>query len=452
VAVKSENEPQQPAREPAIDPAAMLRSPRYVRLLILAAVLGVPLAAFAYGFLALVHYLEDWVFDDLPRALGFASEPWWWPLATLTIAGILTGAAIHYLPGTGGHRPAEGLKTGGPAATVAELPGILLAALAGLGLGAVIGPEAPLIALGGGLAVVALRLSRREVPATTSAVVAAAGSFAAISALFGSPLLGAFLLMEASGIAGATLGLVLVPGLLSAAIGALVFVGVGTWTGLGPLSLAVPGLGAPSQPTVGQFGWAIVIGLLAAVTGSAIRRLSRALEPSANRHPLTVTPLAGLTVGAIAVLFEAVTGESSSLVLFSGQAGLDPLLNDGKSWPAWTLVALIGCKGAAYLISLSAFRGGPVFPSLFIGATGGLALTQLPGLPVTAAAAMGIAAMATVMLGLPLTAVLLATVLIPVDGLELIPLVTVAVVVAYVGSARLGPRQTSPPSANQAPD
>jgi hypothetical protein len=33
-------------------------------------------------------------------------------------------------------------------------------------------------------------------------MVAAAGSFAAISALLGSPILGAFLLMEASGLAG----------------------------------------------------------------------------------------------------------------------------------------------------------------------------------------------------------------------------------------------------------
>src|SRR5690606_13676848 len=132
----------QPKPDTAIDAAAMLRSRKYLGLLAFTAILGMPLAAAAYGFLALVHFLEEWVYDDLPQTLGLATEPWWWPLVVVPIAGVLTGAAIHYLPGIGGHRPAEGLQVGGPAANVAELPGILLAALAGLSLGAVLGPEA----------------------------------------------------------------------------------------------------------------------------------------------------------------------------------------------------------------------------------------------------------------------------------------------------------------------
>ena len=93
----------------------------------------------------------------------------------------------------------------------------MLASLATLSLGVVLGPEAPLIAIGGGLRVLAVRLLKRDAPARTSTVVAAAGSFAAISTLLGSPLLGAFLLMEASGLGGAMLELVLVPGLLAPA-------------------------------------------------------------------------------------------------------------------------------------------------------------------------------------------------------------------------------------------
>jgi H+/Cl- antiporter ClcA len=77
---------------------------------------------------------------------------------------------------------------------------VLFAALASLSLGVVLGPEAPLIALGAGLAVCAVRLARRDVPQQVGAVVAVAGSFAAISALLGSPILGAFLLIEASGL------------------------------------------------------------------------------------------------------------------------------------------------------------------------------------------------------------------------------------------------------------
>ena len=94
-----------------------------------------------------------------------------------------------------------------------------------MALGAVIGPEAPLIALGGGLAAAVVRLAKKGGPQQAVQVVGAAGSFAAISTLLGSPLAAAFLLMEASGLGGPTLGLVLVPGLLASGIGALVFIG-----------------------------------------------------------------------------------------------------------------------------------------------------------------------------------------------------------------------------------
>jgi H+/Cl- antiporter ClcA len=56
-----------------------------------------------------------------------------------------------------------------------------------------------------------------------------------------------------------------------------------------------------------------------------------------------------------------------------------------------------------------------------------------------AGVAMGIGAMTAVMLGLPLTAVLLASVFVAADGLALVPLIIVAVCVAYVVSARLTP-------------
>jgi hypothetical protein len=58
---------------------------------------------------------------------------------------------------------------------------------------------------------------------------------------------------------------------------------------------------------------------------------------------------------------------------------------------------------------------------------------------------MGIGAMSVVMLRLPLTSVLLATVLLSSDGLQVTPLAIVAVVVAYVASARLTPPPASAP-------
>jgi hypothetical protein len=55
---------------PPSDPAAILRSRGYAGLLLLAALLGVPISAAAYGFLALVGALQDWVFTDLPQGAG----------------------------------------------------------------------------------------------------------------------------------------------------------------------------------------------------------------------------------------------------------------------------------------------------------------------------------------------------------------------------------------------
>ena len=153
-------------------------------------------------------------------------------------------------------------------------------------------------------------------------MVAAAGSFAAISTLLGSPLLGAFLLMEASGLGGAMLELVLVPGLLAAGIGSLVFIGLDAWTGLGTFSLAIPGLPHVGSPTGAEFGWALAIGVMAVPLGSGIRWLGLFLRPHVERRMLLATPVVGLAVAGLAIAFAAGTGKGSSEVLFSGQSAL----------------------------------------------------------------------------------------------------------------------------------
>jgi H+/Cl- antiporter ClcA len=432
------------------DPQVLLRSKSYLRLLILAALLGVPISAAAYGFLQLVGYLQGQVFTHLPNGLGFHGAPPWWPLPLLAVAGLLVAPVIRFLPGTGGHSPADGFKAGEGAPTTAELPGVLLAALATLAFGVVLGPEAPLIALGGGLAVLAVRLARRDMPAQATAVVAAAGSFAAISTLLGSPIVGAFLLMEASGLGGPMLGVVLLPGLLASGVGALIFVGLDALTGLGTFSLSIPGLPHFARPDIAEFGWALVIGVAAAIAGTAIRRLALLLRPHVERRILLLTPAVGLAVAGLAIAYHEGTGKSSSEVLFSGQSALGPLITNAATYSVGALVLLLACKGIAYGASLSSFRGGPVFPSLFLGAAGGLALSHLPGLPLVAGVAMGIGAMSAVMLRLPLTSVLLATLLLFSDGLAVMPLVIVAVVVAYVVSARLAPAPAPAPAPGSA--
>src|SRR5579875_2519787 len=94
---------------------------------------------------------------------------------------------------------------------------------------------------------------------------------------------------------------------------------------------------------------------------------------------------------------------------------------------------MLACKGLAYALSMSSLRGGPVFPSMFLGAAGGIAMSHLPGLPLVPAVAMGIGAM---------SALLLRS-----DGVAAMPLVIVAVIVAYLAGLRLLPQAAIPGAA-----
>lgn len=436
---------------PPGDPLDLLRTRSYVVLLAFGALIGVPVAAIAYGFLKLVDEGQAWLFQDLPTQLGFDSAPIWWPLPILMLAGLLVALAVQRLPGTGGHEPSAGLSaTGTPAG--AELPGVALAAFVTLTFGAVLGPEAPLIAIGGGLAALAVRLVKRDAPAQASVVIGAAGSFAAISTLLGSPIVGAFLLMEVAGLAGPLVGVVLAPGLLAAGIGSLVFLGLNNITGWGTFSLGVPELPPFESIQGSQFLWAIAIGLIGAGLGSAIRAGARMLQPLVVQRRLLLTPLLGAGVALCAIVFQQVTDRGAGQVLFSGENALAPLIQNADSWTVGALVLLVVTKSLAYAFSLSSFRGGPTFPAMFIGAALGVALSHLPGLPMVAGVAMGIGAMAVTMLRLPLTSVLLTVLFLQSDGVTLMPLVIVAVVVAYVASVRLSPQAGEPAPAPSDPE
>jgi len=144
-------------------------------------------------------------------------------------------------------------------------------------------------------------------------------------------------------------------------------------------------------------------------------------------------------VGLLAIAFAAGTGRSSSEVLFSGQSALPTLVQQAPGWTVGALLLLLICKGLAYAISLSSFRGGPIFPSMFIGAAGGIALSHVGGLPMIAGAAMGVGAMTAAALKMPFTAVLLPSLLFVSDAANLMPIVIVAVVVSYVIAVRVNP-------------
>lgn len=432
------------------DPTQLIASRRFLVLLAIAAVVGLVVAFAAWCFLELTHNAQTWVYDDLPDDLGFSGTPTWWPLPALLVAGVIVALAIRRLPGNGGHVPANGLNAG--VTMPRDLPGVLLAALAGISLGAVVGPEAPLIALGGGLGVLLIHLVRRDAPDEVALVIAASGTFAALTMIFSSPLISAVLLLEAMAL-GRRMPVVLVPGLMAGAIGSLLAIGMGAWTGLNTSDYAIQVLALPAldRPTAADLAWTIPFAGVVALGTVAVVWIGKAVHRLVVTRLYLLTPLAGLLIAALAIVFAEATDRGVQPVLFSGQELLDPLTANGGSWPTGDVALLLGCKALAWGIALGSFRGGPVFPSLLLGAAAGLVAAELPGFDVTPAVAVGMGAAAVAVLRLPLSAVVLATLLTARSGVGAAPLVIVGVLVAYLVALALErPRAAVPAPAGDA--
>ena len=164
--------------EPAVSQEqveATIHSKGFVALLLVGGNRRVVVSLAAWRFLELVNQIQRGVYVHLPSDLGYHhGPPLWWSLPVLGLSGLVVAFAIERLPGEGGHVAAYGLSTSGGPTLPLALPGVMLAGLAAIGLGVVLGPEAPLIALGSGLGVLTIRLARRDAPPQVVTVLAAA--------------------------------------------------------------------------------------------------------------------------------------------------------------------------------------------------------------------------------------------------------------------------------------
>jgi hypothetical protein len=227
--------------------------------------------------------------------------------------------------------------------------------------------------------------------------------------------------------------------------------------------VSADGVASPATPAGAPQGNAfVVILLLAAVVGAAVSlaawgflELVHQLQVGVFtdlpkdvgydhgaplRRPFVLVPAAGLLVAGLAIAFTQVTDKGVDQVLFSGQDAIGPLAGDPGAWSVGALAAVIGFKGLAWGISLGSFRGGPTFPAMFLGAAAGVMASHLPGFDLTPAVAVGMGAAVVAVLRLPLSAVVLATLLTTKGGLADTPLIIVGVVVAYLVTIALSPR------------
>ncbi len=88
------------------DPLDMLRTRQYLALLLFGALIGVPVAAMAHGFLELTDVGQEWLHSDLPIDVGFSAVPVWWPLPVLAIPAPATSGPESNVPARAGDRAA----------------------------------------------------------------------------------------------------------------------------------------------------------------------------------------------------------------------------------------------------------------------------------------------------------------------------------------------------------
>jgi len=410
-----------------------------VRLALLGAMVGLPTGLVAFLFISVVHLLEHWLWDELPHLLGAEAPPWYLVLGLPVLGGALVHLA-RMLPGGGGDSPLDTNHAPSASPSLRGLWGVMAAALATLPFGLVLGPEAPLISMG--MIVAAWLTSWVKLPQFDRMMVSMSGSAAAMSTLFGGPLVAGMMILESAAGTAVPIMAVVIPSLTSAAVAYLLITGLGMMSGLPMAGLAVPGL-----PTYGSVRYidlvvAVVVGGLAALLAAIVRRYAGRIaeqEKRIGRLPLLLG--GGLAVGLLALGARAL-GADSQDVLFSGQSSVSPLVAQTS---AAMVAVLLVAKALAYMVSLGAgFRGGAIFPAIFLG----VALTQFSviwlAMSPTVAIAIGTAAGMAAMTRTLLAPVLFAVILTAEAGHDAVPVAAIAGVSAWLVSnwmdQRLAPK------------
>jgi H+/Cl- antiporter ClcA len=408
----------------------------------LAVLVGIPAASAAAVFLGLVHELQHWLWTDLPDALGESSPPWYLVLGLPLVGGAIVWAARTFLPGDGGHSPLDGIDPS--PLPLSHAPGVVLAALGTLGFGLVLGPEAPVVTLG---AIIAIAVaSFAPLDDKERRVLALAGAFAAIAALFGGPLVAGVMMTEsAAGTLGAAFAPALIPGFVAAAVGYMIFLGFGDWGGLDAPGLQVPHLELYDGARVVDLLVAVAVGVVTALLIAAVHRFATGIVADRTRRAGLAAALlgGGLLVGLLALAADGL-GSDSQDVLFSGQHSIAPLIAETSTG---VVLVLVAAKAIGYAISMVAgFRGGAIFPAIFLGI--GVATLPVvwfdvsPTFAVAAGAAAGMAAHGRFLV----SSMLLAALLVGSQGFDAISGAVLAAAAAWVTATALDRRLEERPA------
>ena len=406
----------------------------YLKVLLLAAVLGLISAGITFIFLVLVNVGQSLVWEQAALAVGVSV-----PVFTVVICslgGLLVGVLVKVFGDHSGifaEMMQEFGKTG--RFNYRHAPGIVITALVSLIAGGSLGPEAPLADACGSLGTLTaekLKLDERE---TRS--LGFAGLSAMLAAFLTSPFGGALLGLE-SARAGIDYVWTLFPSLVASACATIVFVVLsGSYFG----SLYV----FPAyEPRITDLLLAVPLGLLGALAGALFivlfKQLRKLMLPLKS-HLILRGFIGGLGLG--------IAGALLPLILFSGEAETAELIKHSAEIGVLMLIVLALVKLLITTLCLATgWKGGYIFPTMFAGTALGLAAHLIfPDIPmaVAVAATMGGAMVAT--MKAPIFSALFVAVLVQ---RETSPVIAIAVIVGVLATARLSMVSAPPKPAEAA--
>lgn len=341
---------------------------RTMLLLSLPAVaIGIASSLILIVVMKIASVLQNLLWQRLPGTLGIAQDSPLWIIGVLTLTGIAVGLVIRFSQGHAGPDPACEPLIGAPVPPSA-LPGLIVALILGLAGGVSLGPEHPIITVNIALAVaIGARLLPR-VNRMEWTILASAGT---IGALFGTPVAAALIFSQTlNGSSEVPLWDRLFAPLMAAAAGALT-------TGLffhPHFSLPIAHYGQMEMTDI--LSGAIVAAIAIAAGMVAVWCLPRLHAMMHQmKNPVLVLGIGGFILGILGVMGGPVS-------LFKGLDEMQQMVaNQAFSTSDYFLLAVI--KLAALVVAAaSGFRGGRIFPAVFVGVALGLMLHEhVPAVP-----------------------------------------------------------------------
>ncbi|MFQ5783367.1 MAG: chloride channel protein [Alphaproteobacteria bacterium] len=372
-------------------------------LSILAVVVGAAAAYGTIGFRQFIAGVQLVVFGTASERLyGFAQGlPWWQLLLAPTAGGLVIGLFVQFfMPGRRNHGVADAIEAGGLYGGRIGLKaglGAAAAAATSIGFGASVGREGPVVHLGAMLASrIALRLRLGQSAALT---LLGCGVASAVAASFNAPIAGVFFALEV--IVGHYALAAFAPVVVASVTGTIIArIHLGDFP-----AFIVPDLAIAS---FAEFPAFVLLGLVSAGVAGVFMWSTMFAEDTLGRTPLppwSRPMVGGAAVGLIAIFFPQVLGV--------GYEATDLALKE--AFPLWLLIGLAVTKTVATAISIgSGFAGGVFSPSLFIGAmTGGafgiIAGSLFPEIAMSHGAytIIGMGAVASAVLGAPISTILI---------------------------------------------